>query len=214
MASATEADQLAVTKLALQAMNERFDNVSATTDDLPGPEQIALIFDDELDLLVKEHPWIFSLRHEVLEQLTVDDAVSLPPHWTLALPYPTDCDKVWELLNPLGRDKHSIPFRVVWLDYDNDSTDEQIILCNYDEIMAEFCSSTVTLAEAGPLFKKALAHRLAARTCLAVTGNKDLSADLVREAELLVLKAASEEASAEGVDVDRDRDPDWIEARG
>ena len=146
--------------------------------------------------------------------MTVDDTVSLPPHWALALPYPTDCDKVWELLNPLGRDKYSIPFRVVWLDYDADSTDEQIILCNYDEVMAEFCSSTVTLAEAGPWFRRALAHRLAARTCVAVTGDKDLANQLAQEAALLVLKAAAEEASAEGVDVDRDRDPDWIAARG
>ncbi len=199
--------QLDVTKLALQALDERFDNVTATDDDLPGVEQITLVFDDEFDMLIVEHPWTFAMRWRELDEISGDP--DLPPHWSGALPYPDDAKKVWEVMNPLGRDYPSLPFKVGFL-----ANSRKVIFQNGgDEVSVGFTLDGLTIEDAGPFFVKALANRLAARVCMAVTSSTSLKDALDKTAELLVLKAASEEAN-EGVDVDRDRDPDWIRARG
>ena len=198
-------DQLGVTKLALQALDERHDNVTALTDDKPGVAEINLIYTDEFNKLLKQYPWTFAMRYRTLTEVSGDP--TLPPHWSYALPYPADAAKVWELLNPLGLDQPRIPFQVGYLE-----SSRKVIFCNFDEIQASFTSTGALIEEADEMFVEALAIACASRVAFQVTGSDKLEGKLKQSAQVQARIAATEEAN-EGVDVDRDLDPDWIRAR-
>lgn len=198
-------DQLGVTKLALQAMDERWDNVSALTDNLPGVLEIGLIYADEFQKLLRKFPWTFAMRWR--ELTAISGSPDLPPHWAYALPYPEDAKKVWELLNPMGYDHPRVPFETGFL-----ANSRKVLFCNYSEIKASFTSSDALVTEAEEGFIEALAHCCAARVAYQVTGSSELRQRLEQEAQLKMRIAAVEEAN-EANDVDRDLDPDWIRAR-
>jgi hypothetical protein len=206
------ASQLDITKLVAQHLNERWDNIDTVTDGVCAT-QVDLVFDREFEKLVTSHPWVFAVRYVDQEALTLASGVELPQPWLAALPYPDVALKVLSLVNPLGADRPSLPFKVAWFDYDDDDTDEQLIFNMVGDAKVRYISNSVTIADADRFFEDALSYTIAARVCLAVTGSNALQQRMETGA-LVTIRSAQAHNAIEENEHDRDIDPDWLIARG
>lgn len=197
------ATEVQIAKLALSHLGDRYD-LSSLSDATPEAEQIDLVFDQTRDMLLKEHPWAFAQKYY---SPPYDLSGTLPADWDYMFDYPEDCIRMIEIVNPLGNGYPPIEFAVGVTDLE-----QKVIMCNVEEPEFRYTYRVTKASDFDVSFVDALSYRLAARVCVALTGDARLAAEIERKADVACGKAISQDAN-EGVGPPTTRGPDWLNAR-
>lgn len=195
------ASQVAIAKLALQHIGDRYD-ISDITEEGVEAEQVNLIYDDTRKELLRRYPWRFAKKYTSPATLSV----TVPGQWDYAYSYPTDAVLVRGITNLSDRVHPILTFEVALL-----SDDTKVLLTN--ETGAEFfyTSDVTNTTSFDPEFTMAFSFLLAERMCMALTGSLDIKTTLQAEVVRYISHAAATDSS-EG-ETDDAPEASWIEAR-
>lgn len=196
------ASSVQIAKLALQHVGDRYD-ITSLDEATPEAEQVNLLFDDVRDMVLRQHPWKFAVKHDSPAQL----AGTVPGLWTYMFTYPSDCLKMIEIVNPLGKDADPIEFDVML-----NSGGAKVVVCDVEEPEFRYISRVTDSARFDPSFVMAFSLRLAQFLAVPLTGDRGLAEALRNEADRMMSMARADDAN-EGVEDDHRRDASWIEAR-
>jgi len=198
------ATKVQIARLALQHIGDRYD-ISSLTEDSPEAEQVNLVYDDVRQMVLRSFPWKFAIKYTSPASLSAGPPDTV--NWDYAFTYPSDCLKILNILNPLGREEKPVEFEIAL-----DSTDTKIIMANEEEPTFRYVADIEDTALFDPLFAMALSFRLAEHIAVPITGDRGLMTDMKALADEKIGEAASESAN-EGVAPSQTREPDWMAVR-
>lgn len=98
------------------------------------------------------------------------------------------------------------------LTYGAAKASQRVILTNQQDAILSYIKDQTDLNVMDPLFQDAWINVLAGKLCFALTGDKGLSNDKIKLANISIGEARKADGN-EGPEID-DRTPDWIRARG
>lgn len=196
------ASSVQIAKLALQHVGDRYD-ITALDEATPEAEQVNLLFEDVRDMVLRQHPWKFAIKHDSPAQLSG----TVPGLWSYMFVYPSDCLKMIEIVNPLGKDVDPIRFDVML-----NSSGTKVIVCDVEEPELRYISRVTDSDAFDPGFVMAFSLRLAQYLAVPLTGDRGLALALKQDADEALSMAKSDDAN-EGVEEDHRREASWIDAR-
>jgi len=192
-----------IAKHALSHLGDRFD-LTALTDSTPEAEQVNLVYTYERDRLLREHPWKFAQK---FYKPDYELAGTVPANWDYMFDYPSDCLRMLDLVNPLGRDLDPIPY-----DIGVTETNQKAIFCDVEEPEFRYIYKVTDVDCFDVFFFEALALRISARICMGLTGSAEMCREMERKAAIAVGSAKSQDAN-EGIEPSISKGPDWIRNR-
>lgn len=158
------------------------------------------VYDHVRDATLRALPWGWATRARALAQTTH----SVPP-WAFAYAYPADCLEARRLIDPVSRNRRP-PFSRA------SASDGTGLLCtDLPRAVLVYTATITDLSVADPLFRDAMAWRLAAELAWPLTN----SADRVNSAVKMYQTAIAQAAVANGNEAEAP-EPDpapWLTAR-
>lgn len=194
--------EVQVAKLALQHIGDRYD-INTLSESSTEAEQVALVFDNLRDALLREHPWKFARRFVSPSALSG----TAPAQWGYMFAYPADALAVEYIVNPLDRDDRTLPFDVLV-----NSDDVKVLVTDVQSPEFAYTKQVTVPARWDSSFVMALSWRIAAHVALPLTQDRELANMLTEKAEYWVGVAKRQDAN-EGISRIQSRDPDWIKKR-
>jgi hypothetical protein len=195
------ASQVAIAKLALQHIGDRYD-ISDITEEGVEAEQVNLIYEDTRKELLRRYPWRFAKKYTSPATLSV----TVPGQWDYAYAYPTDAVLIRGITNLSDRVHPILTFEVALLE-----DDTKVLLTNENGAEFFYTSDVTNTTSFDPEFTMAFSFLLAERMAMALTGSLDIKTALQNEVVRYISHAASTDSS-EG-ETDDAPEASWIEAR-
>lgn len=131
----------------------------------------------------------------------------VPGNWSYMFTYPSDCLKVLDVVNPMGED-----YDPLFFDVGLNSAFTKVLMCNEEEPEFRYIYRVTDPTLFGASFSEALAVKIAARVCVALTGDSRFMSSLVSLSGMMVEEAKSQDGN-EGVGPSISKGPDWLQAR-
>lgn len=116
---------------------------------------LRLVFDDEVQYVLRDFPWPFATSYKQLNLVAGSQASPVSNDWIFAYRYPSDCLFARRLVTINGRaDVNPPPFRV------GRDTQGKLIYTNEADAELEYTVSVTETAEFDAMFRSALSWRL------------------------------------------------------
>jgi hypothetical protein len=215
---------------ALQSLNEKSNEAF----------QVNLLFVPTQNDLLRSAHWNFARKTAVLSLLKAapgtPENASGAAQWSSALPappwlyeyaYPADCLKMRSICRqvnyagggvgyPVGYGAPVSPAAgqrfIVAADQDTNGNSIRCVLTNAEQAIGVYTAELDNPATWDSSFEQTMVSALAARLCIALTGDKSLKQELLQEAQMYVQSARVNDGNEGSTTIDRV--PDWIAARG
>lgn len=125
--------------------------------------------------------------------------------WAYRYQYPSDCVKVRQIQNPSSRDNDAIPFEI-----ETNSSGVKTVITNEPDAVLVYTRNAENADQFSATFVTALSYLIAARICVAITGDDSKRNSLF---ELWRIEGEAAEAADANEEVSHPpRDADWIRA--
>lgn len=196
------ASKIDVCNIALSILGAA--TISDLSESSPEARACALLFDDSLNTLLRQHPWNFATVERALAPL---DGVAAAV-WAYAYAYPTDCLSAQKIV-VAGADR-PVAY-VVRAAVDGGGNMLRVIYTDQPGAVLAYTRTVSDLSICDGEFLSALQHRLAAALCMTLTGKADRSNALIQIAEAALARAKARDAG-ENQDLE-DPLPDWLQVR-
>jgi hypothetical protein len=147
---------------------------------------IRLIFDDEVDFVLRDFPWPFATAYHTLE--LVDGSASSPANgdWTFAYRYPSDCMFARRIVTERGRrDATPPPYKI------GRDSQGKLIFTDQEDAVLEYTADVTDPQEFDAMFASMLAWRIAANIAPGLSRIEKMSAKAAEMYEIEKTKAQS-----------------------
>lgn len=171
-----------IANLALSHLGE--ERLVALTDNVASARAVDLIYEDVRDEVLRAHRWNFAVKRAVLTALVTAPAFG----WALEYPLPNDCLRVLEVNDS---------------EFGDTITDEYVvegrsILTDAESLNLVYIRRVEEVSQFDPIFKQALALKLAAGLAEKLRGSTGKTADLIQQYERITAPLARRIDANEG----------------
>lgn len=175
--------KLSICNLALTHLG--VENIESLTEACEAARKLALVFDVDLEEVLRAHGWNFATKVEALAQF----ANISSPGFSYVYAYPATCLFVRRLLDSSGNDRPGpalfpYPFKEILV-----SDNLKGIAANLADAYGEYTFKVTDTSFYDPIFVKALSRKLAASLAIPLTGKPE-----AEQAQTKLYLAALEEA--------------------
>lgn len=220
------ADQITICNLALSEVGTR-STIASLSEGSAEANTLSLHWDSAVEVLLQKARWNFARQQASLTLLadaTQGQAVPVP--WLYKYAYPSDCVQGRFVMPstlvtnpgttpgvPTAPTAVMPPVRfLVAADVDASGNKSVVILTNQPQAIFVYTGRITNPALFDGQFSDALATYLGARVCMALTGDRAKTDDMLAKANAL-LKDAAASSGNEGLTI-IDNVPDWMRVRG
>ncbi len=174
-----------ICNLALSRLGQK----SITSIDEAGiAENCNIEFGPTKESILRDYPWSFSTRMEPLAPISGESFFG----WEYVYAYPTNCLRVWRILNRETYDSdEKQPYRVMA----SNISSKKLILCNLESAYLEYAANITDTTVFDASFVDAFSWKLGANLAKPLTGNAALSTDLMNTYLRVIDKASVNNAS-------------------
>lgn len=191
-------------KLGLSHLGKRYD-ISALDEGSTESDICQLIYEPTRDATLRAYPWNFAKAYISPPTLSL---TTVPGGWTYAYAYPADALKIRHITTLLDTDP-PIKFEIAHIDVSG--TDTKVLLTNQVDAELVYTKKITDELMFDPQFIMAHSYLIAAQSAMALTGDRNIHADMTNMWRNLT-SAAEESDANEGVE-DATPLPDWINVR-
>lgn len=196
-----------ICNLALSNIGARSSVEDFTTEDTAEANECLLWYDFSREQALRMHNWSFARKRLTLASHAVDPPDGL---WSFRYQYPFDCLKALRLVNPFGRQANAIPYDIETAEDAGAVT--RSILTDLDNACLLYTFDVKDTTLFTPFFVELLSYGVAQHIAFALTGKREIKADMLKIYTQMTLLAPRADAQ-EGID-EEVRDADQIRARG
>lgn len=195
--------------------------IATENEDSTEAHNCGIYYDPVRQAILRAHTWNFARRQETLTELgNADDGTSLTP-WFYKYAYPSTCLR-FRYVMPVISASTSIP-ESLWTaqppirfimssDTDSGGNPRNVLLTNQNAALGVWTWDVELLDLWDALALDALAHGLAAKLAIPLTGDKALAKAKIDEASSIIQTAKAMDGN-EGLRI-QEHVPDWIRVRG
>ncbi len=189
----TEATEVNVANMALSYLGAK--NITALNDGSTEADLCTLFIDRSRDLVLEQREWTFAVEHVILDTPVAPAPTN--PDWGVGFNMNTvgNCLRVLTVHPPTDVASDFLTDAVLQSSQIPWAMEENIILCNYDEISVRYIKRVTDFTQFSEGFVFALAHRLAYDLAVPLTQNMQLKEQMF----VLYQQSIKEAASAEGM---------------